>query len=252
MGRAQLRTIALTSLGVSTTAVVLLATAVQTADASVFNDFRAAFASLLAHPYGFWAFIFLILTAFVLIGLLLFNYDRRTALNSPILSRDGVLLFDREQHIAFSIRTLKSLLLKLSGELPEGRAREILFAAGVAAGQRFGSSFQAIYAERIEADHLKPWSRLSDHEKLEAWERYDGTAGWGRISARIFRRKGRLEIDITHPTLFADEGGAVFSWLLIGYCREVASAILGKSLTFNGECDVEFDDEIVCVSYFYS
>jgi hypothetical protein len=222
---------------------------VQTTQSEQFLAIRQGLSTFLVNPYGFWLFVFVLLFIIATSCLSVLRAIRHPVIPNPILSKDGVLLFDREEHIAFSVRTLKSLLIRLSDQLPEGHARETLLASGEAAGRRFGANFEQIYTERIEADHIKPWSKLTENEKLDAWERYDATAGWGRIAAHQFNARKQIDIVISHPTLFEGGGGELFTWLLVGYCKEVATAILQRRLILRDNDKIIFDEGIVSITF---
>jgi hypothetical protein len=174
-----------------------------------------------------------VLTLMVAYGARLSFYYNVVPKTGSIFSKDGVLLFDREQHIAISVATLKSIFVTLSAETERGRANELLYRAGEAAGKRFGDAFKDIYITQVEPHGYKPWGQLSDNDKLDAWERYDATVGWGRISANKFDKRSTVEVIFRHPTLYDGHGGELFSWILAGYSKEVAGALLGRTLQFD-------------------
>jgi hypothetical protein len=234
-----------------------IAAILQTASQQEFTSLRQATAqnlsgaaNQLAGFFPFWFAVFAIVLTLSFFSYLLFFYSavRRSG---AILSRDGVLLFDREQHIAISVPTLKSILTTLGNEAAKGRANELLYRAGELAGRRFGGAFRDIYIGQIEPHGARAWSTLSDNDKLNAWERYDATVGWGQISAHKFDTASKVEVMFRHPTLYAGPGGELFSWLLAGYAKEVATALIGRSAHFDPTKGFVRDDGVLRLTYSY-
>jgi hypothetical protein len=154
-------------------------------------------------------------------------------------------------HIAINVATLKSILRTLANETAKGRANEILYRAGELAGKRFGGAFKEIYVSQVEPHGNKPWVELSDNEKLDAWERYDATVGWGQINAHKFESSSIVDVVYRHPTLYEGPGGELFSWLLAGYSKEVAAALLGRDMHFDPQTGFVRDEGILRLHYTY-
>ena len=234
-----------------------LAAILQTATRDEFPALRTAIAHTLsgmvmgvASFIPFWIACFTTLLVVSGIAYLLFYYGK-PALSGPILSKDGILLFDREQQVAISVGTLKSILSTLANEAPKGRANELLFRAGELAGKRFGGAFEEIYIGQIAPYGGKPWPELKDNERLDAWERYDATVGWGQINAHKFESNAIVDVVFRHPALYEGSGGELFSWLLAGYAKEVVAALIKRNMHFDPATGFVRDEGILRLHYTY-
>jgi hypothetical protein len=234
----------------ATTISVALATFAQTEAGSTFRESRQHFFNFFVDAIPFWTLVFSLI--FVLTCVIYFLVYYGLSLRSgSILSKDGVLLFDREQHIAISVATLKSILSTLANETAKGRANELLYRAGELAGKRFGGAFKEIYISQIEPHSNKSWATLGDNGKLDAWERYDATVGWGEINAHKYESRSIVDVVYRHPTLYEGAGGELFSWLLAGYSKEVAAALLGQNMRFEPQGGFVRDEGILRLQYTY-
>lgn len=227
-----------------------LAGVLQTAALGDFESLRGEAGKLLSNFYGFWALFLLVTLLIVALVQLLFYYNAQGR-SERIFSQDGILLFDREQHIAISVPTMKAILLSLAGEVDAKRAAQLLYHSGQIAGRRFGEAFRTIYIEQIQPHGEKPWSSLGDNEKLDAWERYDSTAGWGNLRARKYREKAIVTVEFRHPTLYEGAGGHLFSWLLAGYSQEVVAALLGRQVSFEANSGFGREEGFLWLSFSY-
>ena len=250
MGKPTRLRIMLTAASTAAAATAIAAGVVETASEGQFAALREAITGILSGWFPFW------LAFFALTGLLAgavqlaFFYNSANT-NGAILSKDGILLFDREQHIAINVATLKSILSTLAREAPKGRANDLLYKAGWLAGQRFGEGFEEIYITQIEPHGAKKWSQLNDNDKLDAWERYDATVGWGQINAHKYESNAIVDVVFRHPTLYSGTGGELFSWLLAGYSQQVAGALIGRELQFSYSDGLVRDDGILRLHYTY-
>lgn len=228
----------------------VLAAIAQTAAIEQFDLLRQAMATGLQNVFLFWFAVFVLL--FVLsCTLFLAQFYGASSVSGSFLSEDGILLFDREQHIAISVPTLKSILSTLGAEAGKGRANELLFRAGELAGKRFGSAFEGIYGSQIAPRTNKPWGALRDNEKLDVWERYDTTGGWGHVNAHKYDARSIVEVIYRHPALYEGPGGELFSWLLAGYSKEVAAALLKQNMHFDPAKGFLRDEGILRLQYSY-
>lgn len=216
-------------------ATLLLAAVLATTRPEEFEALREALAKNLSNVFVFWS-VFFLLSLILAIILLLGIYYGVSGNTGRIFSHEGVLLFDREQHIAVSVPTMKAILIDLAKEAREGRANQLIYDSGRVAGKRFGSAFKDIYVGQIEPQgKVKPWNQLNDNEKLDAWESYDSTAGWGSVDAHKFESNSKIHVSFRHPTLYDGPGGELFSWLLAGYSQEVVAALIGHEIRFDVE-----------------
>lgn len=232
--------------------LMVCATVIQTTSLVEFRELRGNIVEVVSGTYAFWLVLLIIVWLAATVLIFFHEHGKPAFRSGTILSENGILLFDREQHIAFSVQTLKSLLLRLSQEAPEGRAEELLFLSGLSAGKRFGSHFSEIYKEQFEQENYKPWESLNDNGKLDAWEAYDTTGGWGKISAYKSVSNKSVEVTFRHPTLFDGEGGAIFSWLLAGYCQEVIAEIIERDAKFDRQKGILTDDGRLQLFYKYT
>ena len=166
---------------------------------------------------------------FTLYCLLLMHFNARDSrAKSSLIELDGVLRFERVEHIAIRIATLKNILKSLvDGNADPESARKALFNAGQIAGESFGSRFEDIYlSERMDNNHNRHWANLKPRERLRQWVEFDRGVGWGDYSP-IFDEKGpRVTIEIVHPTLFTQKEGELVADFMAGYATGVAKQIL--------------------------
>lgn len=242
--------IAATAVSIALAATVGFAGILETGSEGQFEDLRQAVGDFVSGFFPFWIVFFISIAALVGTVLMNWNYSAMTQRNT-LFAEDGVLLYDRQQHIAISIGSMKEILVSLAQETEEGRASQKLFDTGQIAGARFGREFSNIYTEQIQAQGRKPWAALSNNEKLNAWEQYDGPAGWGQIRAHQYDRRSMIEVIFVHPSLYEGEGGELFSWLLAGYSGEVLASILNRSINFDPAMGFVRDDGILRLEYTY-
>lgn len=236
------------SFSVATT--IFFATLLQTAGKNEFPQFRESLSDRLADFFPFWTFFFFLLVLFT--GYVLFAFYHYANTKSDwIFSEDGVLLFDREQHIAISVPTIKKILLSISEGKDKTNVADRLYNTGVQAGLRFGAEFSEIYERQSEGLTTKPWSQLTDNEKLDAWEQYDSTVGWGKIRAHKYQKKRVVTVNFQHPSLYNDKGGELFSWLLAGYSQKIVSSLIGCTANFDSETGFLHDAGLLELTYTY-